>query len=158
MSERTHYVYRAFDNASRLLYVGCTGNPAQRRTEHQASSVWIKYATRFAMEGPLEKRAAFTRERAVITAEEPLFNSLPHHKQMVRRRGERRHFLGAEFARVAGLDLDRDYIHGGNREAFHAIWAAAEAVAATEFDPRCTREGRLAYYLSLVEQDQAVAA
>jgi predicted GIY-YIG superfamily endonuclease len=68
------WLYRHFDDAGVLLYVGITDDLAQRRREHEHSSDWfarvvetmtVRYPTRV---------AAVEAERMAIAFERPAFN------------------------------------------------------------------------------------
>lgn len=82
---RTHYVYRCYDAADRLLYIGCTQDVEARIAVHRSS--WNNPAsaglsmrmTRYdATEYP-DKETARAAERQAIHDEAPLFNL--HHQR-----------------------------------------------------------------------------
>lgn len=75
MNEPDHYVYRAYDAAGLLLYIGCTGNPKQREGGHKSASPWFQYAVRFEYEGPYHMGCAYSREDAAIESEQSFFNA-----------------------------------------------------------------------------------
>lgn len=58
MTERTHYVYTAYDHEDRVLYVGRTSRLAQRQKEHRYLSAWYPLAVRFSLSGPYTYEAA----------------------------------------------------------------------------------------------------
>lgn len=96
MTERTHFIYRAFDEFGQLLYIGCTKDPSRRWTQHRAEggpSTWVQYARDFKMVGPFPKTDAFAREAAAIEAEQPAFNALSAHRRS----------QGANYRRKAAL-------------------------------------------------------
>jgi predicted GIY-YIG superfamily endonuclease len=71
------YVYRAFDAADALLYVGCAQKPWMRIAEHSTgptTSRWYPLITTVRVEGPYERSEALQIERAAIHAERPKFN------------------------------------------------------------------------------------
>lgn len=80
MTERTHYVYTAYDAEGRALYVGCTKNPSQRRSAHlsgsgQSRCGWFgAYVKRWRVTGPLPKVAAYALERRRTAELQPPFN------------------------------------------------------------------------------------
>lgn len=88
MTERTHFVYRAFDEDGRLLYIGCTKNLKERAAGHRADLRWFQDATRFHVAGPYPRERALDIEKTAIKAERPLHNYM-HLKQswMQRREG-----------------------------------------------------------------------
>ena len=86
-ADRTHFVYRIFDDRGLLLYVGCTGNFGKRSKQHRAEKpLWMSYAHSARMEGPFSKEDAFRRESAAIEAERPYFNVLLEHKRIGQQR------------------------------------------------------------------------
>lgn len=67
-------LYRFYDSAGRLLYVGITGNPEERWYEHQLTQYWWREVTRKELvwlETRVEARAA---ESAAIRMEKPLYD------------------------------------------------------------------------------------
>lgn len=71
---REHFVYRAFDAAGDLLYVGCTMRPNLRAQEHRGQSKWFHLAASFKMSGPYNYETGRRIEREAIQTESPLFN------------------------------------------------------------------------------------
>lgn len=67
-------LYRAFNQAGRLLYVGVTDNLAQRKEAHRCSSPWAKLAERWTTEAFATRAAALAAERAAIRSEHPIYN------------------------------------------------------------------------------------
>lgn len=85
MTERTHYVYRAFDETGELLYVGCTKNPHKRWLGHRGEgSRWVPYAHRFKVSGPYPRQRALDLEREAINSELPWFNWRDDYKPLRR--------------------------------------------------------------------------
>lgn len=77
------YVYRAFDQDGRLLYVGMTGNLANRWAEHRTGSLWSSLMAGYRIVGPFATREAAARyERQAIQTEQPAYNiqHIPAHK------------------------------------------------------------------------------
>ena len=67
-------LYRHFDIADRLLYIGISGRLPVRETEHESGSRWWELIARSAAE-PFETRlAVVTAERIAIQTEHPVFN------------------------------------------------------------------------------------
>lgn len=95
MTERTHYVYRCYDASGALLYVGCTKDPAARRTAHRHSlaSSWFADVARVKLCGPYPKDVAFRIERETQIAEGPKWGLTPTKQSVVmaRRRRNREH-------------------------------------------------------------------
>ena len=71
---RPHFLYRQFDAAGRLLYVGITSLPEDRERNHKARSPWgAEIATTTRQEFP-NRRAALVAEGLAIFAENPAHN------------------------------------------------------------------------------------
>lgn len=76
MSVRTHFVYLLHDEAGRLLYVGMTRNPRQRRAHHRSQSAWFPEVQSTRMIGPLPQDEASDLERLLILKLGPAHNRL----------------------------------------------------------------------------------
>lgn len=74
-ARREHFVYRAYDAAGQLLYVGCTLRPSLRYQEHKGQSRWFCMASSFKMQGPYNYETARRLEREAIHSEHPIHNS-----------------------------------------------------------------------------------
>lgn len=80
MSERTHFVYEAYDGDGLLLYVGCTGKPGQRHKAHMAGDPggllgWFHpFVTHWRVSGPYPKVTALRIERERIAERSPIWN------------------------------------------------------------------------------------
>jgi len=94
MSDR--YLYRAYDAAGTLLYVGQSADPIHRRSTHLTSSEWAGDAREWRITGPFPADQTLALEAEAITAEKPVYNvrcaALP--------------FIPRGSARVAPLDHD----------------------------------------------------
>lgn len=75
-ADRPHYVYRAFDDDDRLLYIGCTLNFERRQAEHRWYRPWADRIARWEVEQYPNQRDALAAEEAAITAESPEFNAM----------------------------------------------------------------------------------
>lgn len=79
----THVVYRCYDAADRLLYIGCTQDLAARMAVHQcdspnrASRELVARLGRLDYEEYPNRASALAAERAAIADEAPLLNT--HH-------------------------------------------------------------------------------
>lgn len=79
------FLYRCFDCADRLLYVGVTKNPDDRFREHRATSRWFPNVTRIEKEEFLDRKSALKAELTAIRSEGPLHNrptSVPKSQKM----------------------------------------------------------------------------
>lgn len=142
MSERTHFVYTAWDSAGRPLYVGCSKKPVARQREHRAHSLWFQYATRFTMSGPYPETTALALERERIVTVRPHFNWQPEFNRIIRARNAREHELTRH---VAEADL-------------HTFdWDAVEDILDSEFNPRVTRNGCHRAYQRLIASERVSA-
>lgn len=69
-----HYVYRAYDDADVLLYVGRTRKPEARRDRHALLSPWYQFADRFVESIYPNQGEAATAELEAIRTEHPVYN------------------------------------------------------------------------------------
>ncbi|MFG3492981.1 GIY-YIG nuclease family protein [Streptomyces sp. NPDC047972] len=67
-------LYRMYDAADLLLYIGITCNPAQRWDHHRTSSAWWPQAVRKELTTFPDRASALAAESAAILAEEPKHN------------------------------------------------------------------------------------
>jgi predicted GIY-YIG superfamily endonuclease len=70
-----HYVYRCYDAAGHLLYVGCSMNPKQRLKEHRYYRTWwTDRIARVALEGFSDQAAGLAAEKQAIQTGHPIHN------------------------------------------------------------------------------------
>ena len=74
--EPVMHVYRLYDGANRLLYVGCTSKSVDGRVNAHRKKPWGSLISRVAVERVIGWRAGWTREADVIEAENPIHNKL----------------------------------------------------------------------------------
>lgn len=75
LTRSKHAVYRIFDAAGLLLYVGATSNPVRRFTlNHQYRAPWLYDAARIDLEWWPNLETALAAERAAIKTENPVYN------------------------------------------------------------------------------------
>lgn len=67
-------VYRHFDAAGLLLYVGCTANPLARTSNHASQARWFRQVVRIEIEHFDSDNEAMAAEAEAIRSERPLFN------------------------------------------------------------------------------------
>lgn len=68
------HVYRAFDSAGRLLYVGCSVSVDARLRQHEASAQWWLYKDKLAVEEFASQDEALAAEAEAIATEHPRWN------------------------------------------------------------------------------------
>lgn len=81
--DRPHYLYRCYDKAGRLLYVGCTINPRKRLSLHEtsvgpaASRLLQRYMDSFVVDADIypSEAAGHAAETVAIFMEQPVFNT-----------------------------------------------------------------------------------
>ena len=71
---RTHYVYRLYDAADRLLYVGMTNDTGQRLRDHKRTKPWWGEVYRQEIQAASTRADAFFIEAAAILRERPAYN------------------------------------------------------------------------------------
>lgn len=72
--EQPHYVYRCYDEAGALLYIGCTYHPMQRMTQHIKRSPWFRDVAQVRFIVFPDKDYALRKEREAILNERPANN------------------------------------------------------------------------------------
>ena len=83
LDDREHYLYRAFDEYDRLLYVGRTCDPPGRFSSHRSTSAWWPLMVRHQLDGPMTFGEVQQRERDAIISEAPLYNMDTPHRGVV---------------------------------------------------------------------------
>ena len=73
MSEQ-HALYRFFDEADQLLYIGITLNPGARWKQHRADKPWWTDVATVTVETHPDRTSVLEAERTAILAEHPLHN------------------------------------------------------------------------------------
>lgn len=73
-ADRPHFVYRCYDGADRLIYVGCTVAPKQRLDQHRSSTWWHKQVARVRFVVFPNKEYALFQEAEAIRSENPRWN------------------------------------------------------------------------------------
>ena len=75
-SRRPFFLYRQFDGAGALLYIGVTANPPQREQTHRSQSPWASQIYRTEYEMHPTQWVALAHEEHDIAAQAPLYNRL----------------------------------------------------------------------------------
>lgn len=68
-------LYRLYDRAGTLLYVGVTSDPRTRWAQHKADKRWWRSAYRYRLEWHTSREDALLEEGRVITEERPAHNA-----------------------------------------------------------------------------------
>lgn len=71
---KPHALYRFFDDANELLYVGITNNPSRRFTQHGVDREWWHEVTTIRMEPHSDRNAVLAAEKVAIKVEHPRYN------------------------------------------------------------------------------------
>lgn len=105
----SHCLYRFYDAAGELLYIGITMNPVARWKQHGHDKLWWVEVASIAIESHLDRDSALRAERQAIAAERPRWNVV-HNKpvaeidpgvsdQLAR---QHRKAIGSGFSRAPG--------------------------------------------------------
>lgn len=74
LTKRPHVLYRMYDAARQLLYVGLTTNIEDRIADHRGAKYWWARVATIELERFASRPAVEKAERAAIKTERPLFN------------------------------------------------------------------------------------
>lgn len=74
LSNRQHFIYRAFDVNDRLLYVGRSVDVEKRFVQHRSIAPWWGFMVRRMVDGPFDFADVVASERHAINTEHPLWN------------------------------------------------------------------------------------
>lgn len=74
LKQRPHWVYRVFDAAGDLLYVGLTAKPETRMANHRCRAKWWGLAVRIDWQTYPDRATAEQIEADAIFDERPRFN------------------------------------------------------------------------------------
>lgn len=76
-------LYRLFDAADDLLYVGITTDPERRWSQHGSDKPWWRLVARRTVEWHADRKAAEKAESGAVQAERPLYNSAGAERSML---------------------------------------------------------------------------
>lgn len=95
-ARREHFVYRIYDGAGVLLYVGCTNHLERRWTEHRSTNRGMTaQARRLKVSGPYNYDTARRLEAEALTNEFPKFGMTPQRRAAATRNAVlNRRYLG----------------------------------------------------------------
>ena len=134
-------VYRFFDAADRLLYIGLTSVGVARFAQHAIDQPWWRDVVRIAVQHFDSLDDAIVAERLAILAEQPLHNVIHRDPQARRRRsGRRPPRQGSVYQRRDGLWVaQRSRGPRGQRQTVrryaHTKWQAFELLAQLQVMP-----------------------
>ena len=74
LADRAHVLYRMYDAAGALLYIGITLNIANRLSAHQGEKPWWSDVANIKLEHFADRMAVLTAERTAIMEEAPAYN------------------------------------------------------------------------------------
>lgn len=74
VADVAHFVYRCYDQAGQLIYVGCSVAPRQRLDQHRLSSWWSGQVARVRYTVFPNREYALYKEREAIEQENPRWN------------------------------------------------------------------------------------
>lgn len=79
---QTHHIYRCWNAAGDLLYIGCTSEVEKRFNYHRTQTQWWRDVARIeTLEINLGRKIALGIEAMLIRDEQPLMNTLFNHKK-----------------------------------------------------------------------------
>jgi prevent-host-death family protein len=132
-------LYRLYDDAEQLIYVGISTQPETRWMQHATDKPWWPMVRRKEVEWHPGRSQAEQAERTAVRTEEPLYNTA----------GAGRSLLAAHFP------------VGGSLTQSQARLRLSDVLDATQFggqDVAITRRGKLAGYVMSPEGYDAAAA
>ena len=83
----THILYRFYDEADQLLYIGITADPGARMVAHSHRKTWWSQVRSIKMQNFPNQMQLIRAERQAIKVENPLFNVVHSPRRQRRRRG-----------------------------------------------------------------------
>ena len=103
---RSHFVYRMFDSAGRLLYIGCTKDIVRRVRSHRSDNRHFFHRIyRISQQGPYPRGRALEIERRLIEELRPDFNSTADRR---RRMAEKKRWTNARVRELSGGRLPQE--------------------------------------------------
>ena len=115
-----HCLYRFFDAASQLLYVGITMNPSSRWNQHRKDKAWWVEVANITIEPHLSRPAALRAEQRAIRFEHPLWNVMHNRPKVFDIEASRCSFCGVEATYSQTDDL---YFHVDGSDNGPCQWA-----------------------------------
>lgn len=147
-------VYRFFNSAGDLLYIGTTEDFARRSAQHRALREWWPEVASHTIEEHSTRQAAEQAERAAIFAENPRYNVADHpqHRPRIARRRlhdgpilamhEIAEYIGVSRQRASELTKTSEFPRPAARLKMGALWRTTEVVAWAEARGRVIHEAQ----------------
>ncbi len=79
-----HALYRFYDHAGELLYIGITKDPSTRWARHSEDKKWWHEVQRIAIQTMPDRESALKAEREAIKAEKPRYNIVHRQREIQR--------------------------------------------------------------------------
>lgn len=138
--DRTFYLYRHFDAAGVLLYVGISVDWSARHRAHRRDAEWFDRISRIEIERHPGLISALDAEARVIAGERPLFNrtNVPEVGQWV----EQCCSLDNSAARTRGRDLFEHFMSWCAARGHRALTATAFGRSLSEMGMHPVKDGR----------------
>lgn len=97
---QVYSVYKVYDAADQLLYIGVTGRPVQKRLYGHLGKPWYKQKARVETEQFTDRVQAYRREYKLISRLEPIYNTQQEETN-------RKHRAADDRKRSEGIHLGR---------------------------------------------------
>jgi len=125
------HVYRYFDEAGTLLYVGQTGNPDRRHNGHRSKSEWFPLIARREVRGPVTKAWALFEEYVALGLEHPRYNNMRRNGHAGPGSDHWDRFLASEYRRLMDSEPELNDAHmGWLADRLDSIFAKRTLIAA----------------------------
>lgn len=109
-------LYRHFDRAGNLLYVGVSITTMVRLNQHRCNSRWFKHIATITVEHFPTRKQAFDAERIAIREEKPLYNRMLNENKVEKQPGV---FVSiGECAEILGMTYQHFYNQWYRKDKF----------------------------------------
>lgn len=113
-------LYRFFDSAGTLLYVGQTRDPGRRLAQHGGEKSWWERVANVTIEWCDDRAAALEAEKTAIREERPLFNIQHAQSQRLAEAFEMRTTLMSWWGSAKGREMHQEFIESDEEQFRHA--------------------------------------
>lgn len=138
-------VYRLFDTAGTLLYVGIAGNPGRRFEQHAGDKPWWGSVANLTLEHHLTREAATIAERDAIIAEKPLYN-------VMHNRGDHRVAAVPPAADRSGIYTFENRRYGGEWTSRLELYPELDCSSCVDDSPDSDGQAQLDYYVEYLQR------